>query len=249
MPSFRSFAAAAIACSFVAVAWAAEPPIIAKARSYLGAESALTAVKSVRYTGTVVTTISSEPGKSNRDAIEIVAQKPDQQRITVTSDKQIEINALDGYEAWQRTVDAANPKKWRQVVFNPVMLKRLRAQARENLMFFGGLEAFGGRYEDEGAATVDGTECRKIAFVHEGGIVYHRYFDATTGRLMKTETDDGNVTREQGEMTVSGVRFPKSMTITVVVKDVTKTIVITFEKIAVNEALPGRLFEVPPPER
>lgn len=250
MISFRSFALGCVAASVVAGLSAAEPTIIAKARSFLGTEAALTGVKSVRYAGTVVTTFSNEPEKPLREAVEIIVQKPDQQRVTATSDKSIEINGLDGYEGWQRVQDAANPKNWRQVVFKPDVLKRIRAQARENLMFFGGLERMGGRYEDGGAATVDGVACQKIGFVHAPGIVFYRYFEVATGRLVQTATDDGTITREAGELVTNGVRFPKSMTITSKLPDGrTKVTVITFDAITVNENFPARLFAVPSTER
>ncbi len=236
----------AVSCALVTTAVAAEPAIIGRARAFLGTEAALTAVKSVRYTGTVVTTFSNEPAKPLREAVEIIAQKPDQQRVTATSDKTIEINGLDGYEGWQRVQDAANPKNWRQVIFKPDVLKRIRAQARENLMFFGGLERMGGRYEDAGTVAVEGVTCQKIVFVHAPGIAFTRYFDAATGRLVQTETEDGTVTREQGEVVANGVRFPKAMTITSKLPDGrSKVTVITFDSITVNENFPARLFAVP----
>ena len=245
----RFLAPIGIAAGLISGARAAEPAIIAKARAALGAEAALNAIQSVRYTGTVVETPAADPAKATRAAVEILAQKPDRQRITRTSDKTIDINGLDGYEGWQRVQDAANPKNWRQIVLPPDALKRMRAQARENLMFFGGLERMGGAYEDEGAATIDGVACQKIAFVHGPGIVFHRYFNTATGRLVQTETDDGTVTREDGELIVNGVRFPKTMTITTKpVNGKSNVSVITFEKITVNESLAAKLFAVPPPE-
>ncbi len=235
---------------FVSIAHAAEPAIIAKARAFIGGEAALNAVKSVHYTGTAVATTAGDTAKSSREAVEIIVQKPDQQRVTATSDKTIEVNGLSGYEGWQRVQDAGNPKNWRQAVFSPDVLKRIRAQARENLMFFGGLERLGGRYEDEGAVTVNGVACQKIASVHGPGIIFHRSFDIATGRLMQTETEDGTVTREDGEIVVNGVRFPKTMTITTkLAKGQSKVTVMTFDKIVVNETFPPATFAVPGPER
>jgi outer membrane lipoprotein-sorting protein len=231
-------------------AHATEPAIIAKARSFLGSESALNGLKSVHYTGSLVTTLSDDPSKTLRQTVEIIVQKPDQQRVTVTSDTTIEVNGLNGYEGWQHVNEIKDPKKWRRDIFKPDVLKRVRAQARENLNFFGGLEKIGGRYEEQGTKNIDGVTCQKIAFIHGPGIVFIRYFDVVTGRLVLTETEDGSSTREQGEMNVNGIRFPKGMVITSKLPNgQTRTSTITFDKITVNETFPSSTFAMPPTER
>lgn len=242
--------AAAMAVSCLVRAQAAEPAIIAKARAFLGGNAALDAVNSVRYTGTLSESLSSDPSKVTTAALEIIVQKPDQQRVTSTTAKVIEITGLDGYEGWQRIVDTTNPKNKKQGALNPDVLRRVRAQARENLLFFGGFEKIGGQYDDLGKATVDGIECQKIGFVHSPTIVFYRYFDLATGRLVLTETSDGSATREEGEQRENGVRFPKGMTITAKLPNGTSRITkIVFEKITVNEKFPASTFAFPPIER
>lgn len=236
------------ALGLAAAANAAEPAIIAKARAFLGTEAALNGVKSVHYVGTVVTTLSGDASKQSKASVEIIVQKPDQQRITAKSEKQNEVTGLDGYEAWQRVEDPANPKNWRGAVFKPDAVKRLRAQTWENLSFYRGIERNGGRIEDQGMQTVEGVACHKIAFIHAPNIIFYRYFDSSTGRLVQTETEDGGISREHGEFVVSGVRFPKSMTIvTKTPNGGTQTVSVTFEKITVNETFPPTLFRVPAP--
>jgi len=61
----------------------AEPAIIAQARAFIGDEAALTAVRSLRFVGTLVTTDPVDASKQTRAAVEIVFQKPAQQRITM----------------------------------------------------------------------------------------------------------------------------------------------------------------------
>lgn len=241
---FRALAAAALLS--VASAGAAEPAIIARARAFVGSEQALSDVKSVHYVGTLVTADPAEPSKQTRAAIEIVFQKPEQQRIMATSDKMIEVTALDGYEGWQRVQDPADAKKWRQVLLGTEQIKRLRANTWENLSYFRGIERVGGRMEDQGAATIDGITCRKIAFIHGPNIVFYRYFDVGTGRLVFTETEAGGTIREQGEMIIQGIRFPRTIvTSTKNSKGQMVTVTINFEKVTVNEVFPASHFAVP----
>jgi outer membrane lipoprotein-sorting protein len=243
LPSFV-FAALAL----VAAAQAGEPAIIAKARAFLGPETALDAVKSVHYTGTVVSADAADPTKVTRAQIEIIAQKPDQQRVVAKSDKAIETTVLDGYEGWQRTQDANSPKILRMTVFKPDAVRRLRAQVWENVSFFRGIEQRGGRIEEQGTKTIDGIECQKIAFIYAPNIIFYRYFDPATGRLVQTETEDGGITREEGVTMVNGVRFPKTMQMTLKgAKGQTQNVVVTLEKVTLNEVFPPAVFQMPSP--
>lgn len=243
---FRALAAAAL---FVASSTgAAEPPIIARARAFIGSEAALNGLKSVHYVGTLVTTDPADPSKLTRAAMEIIFQKPEQQRIKATSDRMIEITALDGYEGWQRVQDPADATKWRQTLLDTNHIKRLRANTWENLSYFRGIERVGGRLEDQGAATIEGLACRKIAFIHAPNIIFYRYFDAATGRLVFTETEAGGTIREDGEVVVHGIRFPRSVvTSTKNAKGQVVTVTISFEKVTINETFPAKEFGVPLP--
>jgi hypothetical protein len=248
MISFASRCLALFGCAaaLVAVAPAAEPAIIAKARAYIGSEAALNGLKAVRYTGTLVTADPSDATKQTRAAMEIVFQLPAQQRITATSDRIIEVTALDGYDAWQRVQDAADKSKWKQTLLGTEQIKRLRANTWENMAFFRGIESVGGRVEDQGPQTVDGVACQKIAFIHAPNIIFYRYFDVATGRLVLTETEAGGTIREQGEMVVGGIRFPRTIvTATKNAKGEIQTVTINFEAVTVNEPLPVAEFAVP----
>lgn len=247
LPFFR-IAAAACALTCAAVLSAAEPAIIAKARAFLGPESALGSVTSIHYTGTLITTDPNDASKQTRAAMEIIFQKPERQRIMATTDKTIEVTALDGYDGWQRVQDAADPSKWRQTLLGTEQIKRLRANTWENLSFFRGLERIGGRIEDEGTKTIDGVTCQKLAFIHAANIIFYRYFDVATGRLVFTETESGGTIREQGEMIVNGIRFPRSIVTATGNKNAKgepQTVTINFDKITINESFPASQFAVP----
>ena len=100
--------------------------------------------------------------------------------------------------------------------------------------------------DDQGTATIDGISCQKIAFIHAPNIVFTRYFDLATGRLVYTETEAGSTLREQGEMIVEGVRFPKTLVTTNKLPNgQTQSVTINIEKITVNEIFPPAFFAVP----
>ena len=227
---------------------AAEPPIIAKARAFVGTEAALNNLNSIHYTGTLITADPKDPAKQTRAAMEIIFQKPEQQRIKATTDKTIETTALDGYDGWQRVQDAADPTKWRQTLLGTDQIKRLRANTWENLSFFRGIEKIGGKLEDQGTKTIDGVTCQKIAFIHGPNIVFYRYFEVATGKLVYTETEAGGTIREKGEMIVNGIRFPRSIITSSGTKDAqgeVQTVTINFDKITVNQTIPAKEFAVP----
>jgi outer membrane lipoprotein-sorting protein len=247
-PSMRLGTVVLAALAIVTSVHASEPTIIAKARAQLGTETALNAVRSVHYTGSVISTDAADPTKQTRSEIDIIAQLPDQQRVVAKSDTMIETTVVDGYEGWQRRQDATNPANQRIIVFKPDAVKRLRAQAWENLAFFRGIERRGGRIEDQGTQTVDGVVCQKIAFIYESNIIFYRYFDVATGKLIQTETEDGGSTREEGEQIVNGVRFPKAMKMSMKgPKGTTQTVTVNLEKVTVNETFPATMFRIPSP--
>jgi outer membrane lipoprotein-sorting protein len=239
----------AAAFLMVGVARAAdELPIISKARAYLGSEAALNAIKSVHFTGTVNSTNPADGNKPTTAKIEIIAQKPDQQRVVATTDRGVETTAVDGYEGWQRFQETANPKNQRLTVLKPDAVKRLRAQAWENLSFYRGIERQGGRAEDQGTTKIGDITCQKVAFIHAPNIVFVRYFDVATGRLIRTEADDGGTTQEEGEQVVAGVRFPKTMKMTIKgAKGVTQLVTIALETVKVSETFPDAVFRMPAP--
>lgn len=234
----------AFVVSVVLTAFAhAELPIIAKARAYLGGDAPLDAIRSVHYVGKLTSEDKSATGPVT---IEIIFQKPDQQRIVATSDKGIEMTGLNGYEGWQRVQDPSDSSRWQLTLLSKEQIKRLRANTWENLAFFRGIERVGGTVEDQGSTTLDGVKVHKVAFIHSPDIIFYRYFDETTGRLVLTETEAGGRIREQGEMMVQGVRFPQRL-ITSSKNSEGKeiTVSIAFDKITLNEDFSESLFAVP----
>jgi hypothetical protein len=140
--------------------------VIAQARSYLGSEAALSAVKSIHFAGVI------QVDATTRVPVEIVFQKDYQQRITVTGPKVIETTALDGYDAWQKRTNPLNLAQWQVTLLDAVQVKRLRANTWENLNFFAGLERKGGTVQLQSEVNVDGVACVTLAFIHGPDIVF-----------------------------------------------------------------------------
>ncbi|MSU69535.1 MAG: hypothetical protein EXS39_01915 [Opitutaceae bacterium] len=222
------------------------PAIVTKARAYLGSNAALDAVKSVHFTGSVTAADNSKA------VIEIIFQKPYQQRITATTDKNIETTALDNYDGWRRLQETKDSSRWQLTLLSKDQIKRLRANTWENLAYFSGMDRGGVKLEELGDATAEGVACRKVAFRHADDIVFFRYFDQATGRLVLTETETGGSIREEGEIMVNGIRFPKKV-ITASKerggkdgKEINSvSITVFFEKITLNEKFAASSFAIP----
>lgn len=241
-----SVAAMASVALGTTVAAAAEPAIIARARAFVGEEAALNALRAVRYTGTVVTVETTAGAKPSTVAIEIVFQQPGQQWLMARAGDMSELTVLDGYQGWKRIESAKDRAQWRQMTLPVDAVRRMRATTWNNLAFWRGLEAQGGRVEEQGRKIVDGVTCEKIAFIHHPQISYHRYFDAATGRLVLTETETGETIREQGELKVNGIRFPRTVVTTAKnARGQPVTVTMTFDAIVTNEPLPAAQFQAP----
>jgi hypothetical protein len=225
---------------------AAEPAIIAKARAYLGSEASLRAVNTLHFTGALELSDVEADAPQGPIKVEIIFERPYHQRSTITSERGTEITVLNGYDAWQRVSAANDDSRWNLTLLQIPQIKNLRANAWENLSFFRGLDEVGGRIEDLGVTTVDDQICRKLAFIHTPEIIFYRYFNESTGRLVLTETMRGEQIRESGTMEVAGIKFPKVLTTIATRPDGTmQTVTINFDSVAVNEPVPADTFEMP----
>ena len=243
-------AALSVAGLLPAYADATVDELIAKARAACGPEAALNAITSVHYSGTLDATekvpAKDDPTKTEdrplRLALDSVFQKPYRHRIVLRSegDKVVETTALDDYDAWTRRTETG--KEDQVTLFDSAQIKRLRANTWEFLAFYRGIEKHGGHVESQGEAEVDGETCFVLSFVHAEDIRFTRYFDKATGRLVKTVTDKNDEIREEGEILVNGIHFPKKL-IDRLPDGQVRTI--TFDSIKVNEDIPAEAFAVP----
>jgi hypothetical protein len=223
---------------------------IAKARAYLGSESDLNAITSIHFSGRLEGT-EKVPAPDDKTRlidqkisvpIELIFQKPYRQLMTLTRADSIATTALDDYDGWSKTSNPKDPKQWRLTLLDAQQIKRFRANTWEALYFYAGIEKRGGRVQLGGDVTVDGVACVKLLFIHADRIVFLRYFDKITGKLIKTETESGAEIREEGVQIVNGIRFPK--------KNINKApngqiTTIVFDKVVLNEHIPASEFAVP----
>ena len=165
----------------------------------------------------------------------------------ITTDKTVEVTALDEYEGWIRIQDAKDLSRWRLTLLNKDQIKMLRANTIEQLSFFRNPARSGAMIEDQGAANIDGMMCRKVAFKRDDGSTFVRYFNVANGELVQIETpQQGGKVREGGELIAGGIRFAKRHIQTSKLADgKSQTITIEYEKVTVNETFPATLFAVP----
>ena len=225
-------------------------PWIAKARAYLGTEQALNSVRSLHFQGSFAGTEQvPDPADAKKTieqpvkvGVDIVFQAPMQQRQILKSEKIERITTLDGYDAWERVADAGGKGAARLTLLDGAGIKRLRATTLENLSFYSNRGGDSRQIKLEGDATVDCVECVKVSFAHTDSIVFNRYFEKATGRLVKTEINGGGEIREEGEIIVNGVRFPRKV---LNQAQGGRLATITFDKVTVNEVFPVETFAVP----
>ena len=238
-----SFLACALALMVPSMS-TAEPAVLGLARAYLGPESTLDGITSIHFVGSLERPDTEHPGKpAIHDGLDMIFAKPLRQRLVDRQARVTRTTVLDGYDAWDWDQDNTDSSKYRLTWLAAGDIKTLRANTWENLYYYRAPE--GGTVEDKGPATIDGITCERVDFTHAPGIVYERYFDRDTGRLVLTVRGQEMI-RESGEIRVDGLRFAKSIastTRTASGKDLTTTV--TFDSVVLNEPLAADVFMVP----
>jgi hypothetical protein len=236
-----------LVCSLVLLAPAAlraEPAVVGLARAYLGPESTLVGLKTIHFIGSLDRVDPTQGGKGTvHTDLDMIFVKPLRQRLVVKTPKLTMTTVLDGYDAWDWLQDNSDPKRFRLTWLQASDIRTLRANTWENLYYYRAPE--GGSVDDKGPATVDGIECERVDFTHGPGIVYQRFFDRDTGRLVLTVRGLESF-RESGEIRVDGIRFPKtivSRTKAAGGAEIVSTA--SFEKVILNEKLSEDLFTAP----
>jgi len=225
--------------SLVPLTRAAEPSveeILSKARQYLGGDEALDRIQSIAYEGVF------ETGEGVSGDMTIVFQKPLQQRVEIIRGELGEVTALNDLDAWRKVYHRTERDNWSLTILDVPQIRELQANTLENLYFFRGIHRQFGRIEHRGRTQVDGRDAVELVFNYGRGILFFRFFDIETGRLLMTRTHQGAELRETGEQRIEGVLFPEQITMT---RDGELLNTIRFVSIRLNEQFPDSLFEIP----
>lgn len=243
MPKSSKVLACALALS--AAGACAEPGVVGLARAYLGPDSTLDGVTSIHYVGTLDRVDPDHPTpKPIHGTLDLFFAKPLRQHLVVRTDKTTLTTVLDGYDAWDLLQDNADASHFELKWLSAADIRTLRANTLENLYFYRGLSG-PGAVEDMGPSSVDSIACERVDFTHGPGIVYERFFDRDTGRLVLTVRGPESI-RESGEIRADGVRFARtivSVTRTPSGRDLVSTV--TFSSVTLNEPLKPGLFDAP----
>ena len=210
--------------------------ILEKARNHIAKESALNNVKALRFKGRLI----NEQGDTGM--IEIIVELPYRQLQLVTMNGQVTEYGLNDYEAWRKIYKIENPDDYLLIPGNVDQLKRARANTFENLKFFSPETNYFRKIEYLGRSDHDGVEVEKVR-VRYGAIFFDRHFATSNGDLVYSEIESGEQIREEGEVFVDGIRFPKSVTTHF---DGQQRSYVEFDVIEVNPLLDKSLFTLPP---
>ncbi len=227
---------AALQISFLPAVASVEE-VIAMARQRLGGEEVLNSVNSIHFKGKFMATNRGTEGQ-----IEILFQKPFQQRLDVSEGDSILTTGLNGYEGWNRRISINNPGSWDLEILDAADVRRMRANTHDNLNFFTGLDKVRGKVLEKAVQKKDGRDAHVLVFQYDDKIFYKRYFDVQTGELISTVNDQGLEIKEVGQMVVDGVRFPQKV-VSLIDGEIVNTV--EFTEIILNEDLDSSYFDLP----
>ncbi|MCZ6674406.1 MAG: hypothetical protein O7C75_15865 [Verrucomicrobia bacterium] len=209
--------------------------ILTKARSYIGKETVLNEIQTLRFRGTISTP------EGDQTAIVINLRSPHKQLQILTSKEVVQEVGLNDYEAWKKVYRINQPDIYQLIPYTTDQLKRVRANTFENLNFFSPVTSYNRKLEYAGQETIDGEVVDRVKVIY-GSIFYIRYFKRSNGQLLLTEIETGERIQESGEMNVGGVRFPDTLTSYIDGKEIHR---IVFDSIEVNPDLDESLFTQP----
>lgn len=211
--------------------------ILKKARQFISDEPTLNSVSSLRFEGTI-TNPDGNVGK-----IVISLQQPYKLLQTIQHENGlVDEFGLNDYEGWLKRFKVDNPEVYALMPVDVARLKRLRANTYEGLNFFTTKTNYGRKIEYLGKQELDGKAVEVVKILY-GSAIFIRYFDEKTGELLLSEIENGERIQEQGELMVSGIRFPKYL---VTFNGDEQISHLEFNKIEVNPVFDDSLFTQPP---
>ena len=234
MKSFLTFFALFSILSTTGFARTADE-VVSLMRSHQGKDKTLNAVETIRYQGT----ISFPDGESG--TFTVAFKKPFYQLIEIQGDKTIIRRGIDGFNGYVYQKDKVTGKDTRGVM-NLETYSSMQIEAIENLYFYKGSTILPMEVKviNENATTEDGKPAIEIKFTHPYGFSYTRFVDPKTGEVFASVNQEGTRIVEEGDQTVSGIRFPKKLT--TFTKDGEVANFFTLDKVEVNAPIPDEYF-------
>lgn len=229
------------ALPMVAVAQPAEKSteeVIALARSYLGQETTLQGVQTLRIRGKYFNFIERREG-----AFIIYLKKPNMQRTEFDDGRVIRTTATDGLEAWQRIAQREENGGIVILGTEPLdgdALRRIKQNAWDSLYFYAKDPAL--TITNKGLTLKDGFQCYWLEYKFDEKNVVNRYFDVENGAIVASTSVGGITIRELGNHRFDGIRFPKQVD---AYKDGRLVHRLAYQEVFVNEEFPDQIFEYP----
>ena len=236
------FCVAALCAATLVQAAPSATGLIAKARAALGDEKSLTAVRTLH----IEMSAADGEGKPLGSLISEYKAPMKQRELDYTQDKLEILTAIDGNEGHRLLRNMADGR--RQLIILPAEEVNARRDfACANLYLLAEPSAERGSVSVAKDETIDGKTCAVLDYAYKSGITLRRYIDAATGRLVASRIDQKNKPGElmlnEGEQTVSGIKYPKL----IVIRDAAgKTLRrLTLTKIEVNGDIADSSFVTP----
>lgn len=236
------FPLAALCATMAAHAANPTDTVVAKARTALGGESALNAVKCLRFE----LSATDANGKPAGAIISEYKAPMKLREIDYTAAGFESVNAIDGREG-HRTLRRLDTGERRLEIMTAGEVDARRDFACANLYLLA-VPAPGRGEVTLGAPTkIDGVECSELAYKYKSGVTLHRFIDNASGRLVATRIDfgtkRGDLMINKGEQKVAGISYPKEI---ILRDDAGKTVrTLTINKIEVNGDLDDSAFQTP----
>lgn len=212
---------------------------VALGREYLGGDSKLNAIESVRFEGVLV----HAGGQSG--TVESVTKKPGYYQFISSIGGIRETSTVAPTGAWRKLENFQEPGAYTMSFYDVDELRYLEATIADNLGFLKTPKTRSGRIEFVGKGKVRGKSAIILNYVYSDRIWFRRYFDPETGRVMFMQSSKGMVFTYEGDIEAGGIRFPKKVLVTYVSQYGESTMEISYSKAEVNLDLDLERFRVP----
>ncbi|MDQ8187202.1 hypothetical protein [Pelagicoccus sp. SDUM812002] len=212
---------------------------VALGREYMGGDSKLNAIESVRFEGVLV----HAGGQSG--TVESVMKKPGYYQFVSSIGGIRETSTLNPTSAWRKLENFQEPGAYSLSFYEVEELRHLEATIADSLGFLKTPKTRNGRIEFVGKGKVRGKSAVILNYVYSDRIWFRRYFDPETGRVMFMQSSKGMVFTYEDDLEVEGVRFPKKVLVTYVSQYGESTMEISYSKAEINSDIDLERFRVP----